>query len=145
MAPTLATRRELPPGLARQLVRFGIVGCSNTVLSWCAYAGLVWLGLHYLLASAIAWTLGALNSYLLNRRWTFRSHDRWVPELVRFAAVQGAGLALDIVLLDALTREAGVHHLLAQALVYPATTVATFLLSRQWAFAGLDRTARWSA
>jgi putative flippase GtrA len=128
-----------------QLVRFGIVGCSNTLLSWCAYALLVSAGIPVLPASGIAWTLGALNSYVQNRRWTFRSQARRTPELARFAAVQCAGLALDLVLLQALTRDAGVHHLLAQALVYPVTMVATFLLSRQWAFAPVGPVRRWPA
>lgn len=52
------------------LVEFGLVGCANTALSWCAFALLASLGVHYLLASAMAWILGALNSYVLNRRWT---------------------------------------------------------------------------
>jgi putative flippase GtrA len=126
-----------------QLVRFGIVGCSNTLLGWCAYALLVWVGVQVLLASGIAWTLGALNSYVHNRRWTFRSRGRQAPELVRFGAVQCAGLALDVVLLHTLTRDAGVGELVAQALVYPATTVATFILSRQWAFAPVGPVRRW--
>lgn len=126
-----------------QLVRFGVVGCSNTALSWCAYALLVSAGVGVLLASAIAWTLGAVNSFVLNRRWTFRSRGRWAPEFVRFGAVQTAGLAVDVALLAALTRDAGVNELLAQALVYPATTLATFALSRQWAFATLSRAGRW--
>lgn len=145
MPSTFAGPGELDPGAFRQLIRFGIVGCSNTALSWCAYALLTWLGMHYLLASAVAWTLGSLNSYLLNRSWTFRSHGRWAPEMVRFATVQCAGLVVDIVLLDALTRDAGIHHLIAQALVYPATTLATFLLSRHWAFATPGRVPRWQA
>ena len=126
-----------------QLVRFGVVGCSNTALSWCAYALLVRSGVGVLFASALAWTLGALNSFLLNRRWTFRSSARWAPELVRFGAVQCAGLALDVLLLAALTRDAGVDKLLAQALVYPATTLATFALSRQWAFSTLGGAGKW--
>lgn len=128
-----------------QLVRFGVVGCSNTALSWCAYALLVRSGVAILFASALAWTFGAVNSYVLNRRWTFRSHGRYAPELVRFGAVQCAGLALDVVLLDALTRDARVHELVAQALVYPATTLATFALSRQWAFSTLGRAGKWPA
>jgi putative flippase GtrA len=128
-----------------QLIRFGVVGCANTFLSWCAYALLAWVGVHYLLASATAWMLGALNSYLFNRRWTFRSRGRRAPELARFAVVQCAGLALDVVLLYALTRDAGVAHLLAQALVYPATVITTFLLSRHWAFGNLGRVREWPA
>jgi putative flippase GtrA len=102
-------------------------------------------GADVLLASGIAWTLGALNSYVQNRRWTFRSRGRYAPELARFGAVQCAGLALDVALLHALTRDAGVNHLVAQALVYPATAVVMFLLSRQWAFAPLGPVRRWPA
>jgi putative flippase GtrA len=127
-----------------QLVRFGMVGCSNTLLSWCAYVLLVWAGVRVLWASGIAWTLGALNSCVQNRRWTFRSRGRHAPELVRFGAVQCAGLALDVLLLHTLTRDAGVGELVAQALVYPATVVA-FLLSRQWAFAPVGPVGRWRA
>ena len=128
-----------------QLVRFGVVGCSSTALSWCAYALLVRSGVHVLFGSAVAWTLGAVNSYVLNRRWTFRSRGRYAPELVRFGVVQCAGLALDVLLLAALTRDAGADKLLAQALVYPATTAATFALSRQWAFSTLGRAGKWPA
>ena len=129
--------------LLGQLVRFGLVGCSNTVLSWCVYALLVRSGVPVLLASALAWTLGAVNSFVLNRRWTFRSRGRWTPELARFGAVQCAGLVMNLAMLDALTRDAGVHPLVAQALVYPVTTLTTFALSRQWAFSAYGRAGRW--
>src|SRR4051794_12316655 len=126
-----------------QLAGFGIVGCNTTALSWCVFALLVHAGVAVLFPPPPAWTLGAVNSYALNRRWTFRSRGRYAPELVRFVAVQSAGLALDVVLVAALTRDAGVHELVAQPLVYPATTVATFALSRQWAFASVGRAGKW--
>lgn len=125
-----------------QLVRFGIVGCANTVISWCAYALLVGAGVHLLVASAVAWTLGAGNSYIQNRRWTFRSQGRYAPEFARFGAVQGVGLALNVALLHELTSGAGVDKLVAQGLVYPAVTAVTFLLSRGWAFAPMGAVGR---
>ncbi|MEA2169718.1 MAG: hypothetical protein QOF76_3018 [Solirubrobacteraceae bacterium] len=133
------------PVVLGQLVRFGIVGCTNTLLAWCAYALLARAGVEVLLASGVAWTLGALNSYVQNRRWTFRSRGRHAPELARFGAVQCAGLVLDVALLHALTRDAGVNHLVAQGLVYPATALVMFLLSRQWAFAPVPPMRRWQA
>ena len=128
-----------------QWLRFVAVGVSNTLLSTLVFAALFHLGVHYLLASSVAFALGALNSYVLNRRWTFRSRGRWTPELLRFAAVQCAGLVMNLLLLEALTRDAGVHPLVAQALVYPVTTLATFALSRQWAFSTYGRAGRWPA
>jgi putative flippase GtrA len=138
MAAHVAERRiriAPPAPVLRQWLRFAAVGSSNTLLSWCAYAVLVRVGLAYAAASAIAFVLGALNSYALNRRWTFRSHDRRAPELLRFGVVQAVGLALDVALLWLLTHDARVHHLIAQALVFPAASAVTFVLSRRWAFA----------
>ena len=121
--------------VAAQWLRFAAVGGSNTLLSWCLYAGFVQVGVHYVLASGLGFALGALNSYALNRRWTFRSRDRRLPEALRFGAVQCVGLAVDVCLLYALVHGAGLHHLIAQALVFPAASALTFLLCRHWAFA----------
>jgi hypothetical protein len=43
-----------------QLVRFGTVGCSNTLLSWCAYVLLVWAG-----------AATTVVTFLLSRQWAF--------------------------------------------------------------------------
>ena len=142
MEPAVAARTVgsgPPVQVLRQASRFVVVGGSNTLLSWCAYALLTYLGLAHVAASALAFILGALNSYALNRRWTFRSHGRRAPELRRFAVVQAVGLALDITVLSVLTHDAGVHHLVAQALAFPAASAVTFVLSRRWAFAGQAR------
>jgi putative flippase GtrA len=121
--------------LLLQWLRFVVVGASNTLLSWCVYAVLEHVGVHYLLASGLAFVLGALNSYVLNRRWTFRSRGRRAPEVVRFGVIQCVGLGIDVALLYVLTQDAGIHHLIAQALVFPVASAVTFGLSRQWAFA----------
>jgi putative flippase GtrA len=133
----LPARPALPavPPVLRQWVRFTVVGVGNTLLSWCVYAVLVRAGLPYLLASGLAFALGAVNSYVLNRRWTFGSADRHAPQVLRFAVVQGIGLGLNLCLLYALVQGARVHHLVAQLLVFPLASAVTFLLSRHWAFA----------
>jgi len=117
-----------------QWLRFVAVGVSNTLLSTLVFAALFHLGVHYLLASSVAFALGALNSYVLNRRWTFRSHDRRAPELARFACVQIVGLGVDLALLSGLVEVAGIPHVVAQVLAFAAASVVMFALSRQWAF-----------
>ena len=117
-----------------QWLRFVAVGVSNTLLSTLVFAALFHLGVHYLLASSVAFALGALNSYVLNRRWTFRSRDRCAPELARFACVQIVGLGVDLALLSGLVELAGIPHVVAQVLAFPAASVVMFALSRQWAF-----------
>jgi len=131
-----AAPRWVVRSVVLQWLRFAAVGGSNTLLSWCLYAVLVRVGMHYLLASSLAFAFGALNSYVLNRRWTFRSRDRRLPEALRFGVVQCVGLGVDVCLLYALVQGVGIQHLIAQALVFPVASALTFLLSRNWAFAG---------
>src|SRR3954454_20661867 len=98
---------RLPGPLARlsapmlvQFVKFGIVGVSNTLLAFTIYTVLLKVfGVWYLAASAIGFVIGAVNGFLLNRRWTFAGHvgDSLTP--VRWGIVQGCGLALNLGLL----------------------------------------------
>ena len=120
--------------LVRQWLTFVAVGVSNTLLSAAAYAMLIGVGVHYLAASALAFALGAVNSYALNRRLTFRSRAPRVPEFCRFACVQLVGLGANLGLLAALVDGAGVPRLAAQMLAYPVASLVTFALSRQVAF-----------
>jgi putative flippase GtrA len=126
-------------GIAAQWLRFAAIGVSNTALSTVVFGVLVRVGLHYLPASAVAFSLGALNSYVLNRRFTFRSSAARAPELGRFAFVQLIGLTMDLVLLAAAVDGIGLPRLAAQVLVFPAASAITFVLCRQWAFRGPQR------
>jgi putative flippase GtrA len=124
-----------------QWLRFAAVGVSNTLLSTAVFAALFHLGVPYLLGSSLAFALGALNSYTLNRRWTFRSRAPRGPELARFFCVQAVGLGVNLALLAGLVEVAGIPHVVAQVLAFPAASIVTFALSRQWAF----KHSRWTA
>jgi putative flippase GtrA len=118
-----------------QFVKFGIVGVSNTLLTFIVYTILLkGFGVYYLLASAIGFICGATNGFLLNRRWTFRDHvgDSFTP--VRWAIVQSCGLAINEVLLYLLVHDAHVEKLLAQALATVVVTLTTFFANRAWTF-----------
>jgi putative flippase GtrA len=118
-----------------QFVKFGIVGVSNTALTFIVYTLLLKVfGVWYLAASAIGFAVGATNGFLLNRRWTFREHvgDSLTP--VRWAIVQGGGLAINEGLLYVFVHDASIDKLLAQAFATVAVTVSTFFANRAWTF-----------
>ena len=119
-----------------QWLRFAVVGAFNTVLYAAAYLSLGRVGVHYVAASILAFALATLNSYVLNRRWTFRSRGAPAPELARFLCAQLLGLVSSLTLLAALVEVGRVHHVAAQAVAFPVASLLTFALSRQWAFAG---------
>jgi putative flippase GtrA len=120
-------------GLVTQFVKFIFVGASNTAISFVAYAGLIWFGLVYWLAGAIAFVLGAVNGYVLNRRWTFASSDTTEARL-RYLVVQLAGLGATTLLLWLFVSSGALTRLEAYAAALPAVTLATFLANRGWVF-----------
>jgi putative flippase GtrA len=118
-----------------QFVKFGLVGVSNTVLTFAIYTLLLKVfGVWYLAASAIGFAVGATNGFLLNRRWTFREHvgDSLTP--VRWAIVQGCGLGVNELLLYVFVHDASLDKLLAQAFATVFVTVTTFFVNRAWTF-----------
>jgi putative flippase GtrA len=128
------TRRSGLPLLV-QFVKFGIVGVSNTLLAFAIYTLLLKVfGVWYLAASAIGFIAGAVNGFLLNRRWTFSGHvgDALTP--VRWAIVQSCGLGLNLALLYVFVHDAHLDELLAQACATGVVTVLTFLVNRAWTF-----------
>jgi len=145
--PSHRTQRERPcksvagperrsgASVAVQFVKFGIVGVSNTLITFAVYTLLLkGFGVWYLAASAIGFVVGAVNGFLWNRRWTFRGHvgDALTP--VRWGIVQGCGLGLNLGLLYLLVHGASVDKLLAQAFATVVVTVLTFIANRAWTF-----------
>ncbi len=130
-----ALARRLGAPLLVQFVKFGIVGVSNTLLTFAVYTLLLKVfGVWYLAASAIGFGAGAVNGFLLNRRWTFRGHvgDALTP--VRWTIVQGCGLGINEGLLYVFVHDARVDKLLAQAFATAVVTITTFLVNRAWTF-----------
>lgn len=118
-----------------QFLKFGIVGISNTLLAFAVYTLLLKVfGVWYVAASGIGFAAGAVNGFLLNRRWTFREHvgDALTP--VRWAIVQTCGLALNLGLVYLFVHELGLDELVGQIPTTAIVTVLTFAANRSWTF-----------
>ncbi len=117
-----------------QFVKFGIVGVSNTLLFFAVYTLLLKAGVWYLAASGIGFIVGAVNGFLLNRRWTFAGHvgDALTP--VRWTVVQGCGLLLNLALVAGCVEVLGLDKLIGQAIAIVAVVVVTFVANRAWTF-----------
>lgn len=121
--------------LVTQFAKFGIVGVSNTLLSFAIYTILVkGFGVWYIAASAIGFAIGAVNGFLWNRSWTFKGHvgDALTP--VRWFVVQGCGLLVNLGLVFLFVDGAGLDKLLGQAVTIAIVTVLTFFANRTWTF-----------
>jgi putative flippase GtrA len=124
-------RRDHP---AQQLARFLVVGVANTVLSFIAYRLLLAVGAWYVLAAPVAFAVGAVNGYLLNRRWTFSARDTGRARVL-YVTVQIVGAASTSLLVLFFVRVAGTGRVWAYLAAIPPVTVCMFVANRAWTFA----------
>lgn len=54
-----------------QIIKFTLVGVSNTIVSEVIYAILIYFKMHYLLASFIGFSLSVINAYYWNNKYVF--------------------------------------------------------------------------
>ena len=119
-----------------RLLRFALVGVTNTLVTLGSFTLLVLAGLPAPPASAAAFALGAANGYRLNRAWTFRTPQHGAGTVARYAAVQALGAALSAIGVRVVTSDLSLRRLAAELVVLPVVTVVTYLLSRNLVFGG---------
>ena len=81
-----------------QFLRFSLVGILNTLIDVVLFNLFVWIfspnnSYMVIILNAVAYSIGALNSFFLNKWWTFKQHDRATPnQVVSFILVTGLGI-----------------------------------------------------
>lgn len=55
-----------------QFFAFGIVGISNTLISYVVFAFLVHINIHYLISNMIAFFASVLNAFYWNNKYVFK-------------------------------------------------------------------------
>jgi putative flippase GtrA len=132
----LATTSRLEDPIVRQFVKYGVVGASNTALTFVTYTVLEKLGINYLIALPLGYGVGSLNSYILNRHWTFRARDiAHTTTGRRFVVVQGVAIAANELLLYVFVHHLGIDKIAAQAILTVPVLAVTFFANRWWTFA----------
>lgn len=127
-----------------QFVQFGIVGLSNTVISYLVYSLLVFLGLFYIFASIIAFVVSVLNSFFWNNKYVFKKNngkDRSnVKSLIRtFISYGLSGLLLQNILLFVLIDIFEISKYIAPVFCLLITVPLNFILNKFWVFRPLAR------
>ena len=103
-----------------KLFKFGVVGASGVVVDF----GVTWLlkeqiRLNKYIANSMGFACAVLSNYLLNRVWTFESHDPNVAvQFGKFLVIALIGLLLNNGMIYLLTERRGMKF-------YPAKLLAT--------------------
>lgn len=87
---------DLKP-LIVKFLKFGIVGASGMVVHFAVlYFFRETVGLNDFVANTLGFVTAATTNYILNRIWTFRSHEKQVTvEYLKFILVSVIGLGIN--------------------------------------------------
>ena len=92
-------------------------------------------GLYYILSKAISYTVGAIVSYLLNRKWTFNTNKSIISiKLPKFLAVNAVSITLSLTSMYLIGDVLGWHIWIAYFGSILFSFSSNFLGNRFWVF-----------
>lgn len=130
-----------------QFIKFGIVGASNTVISYVIYVGglMVFKKLNilqdynYLLAQMIAFILSVLWSFYWNNKKVFvpeegKKRSTWKSLIKTYISYSFTGLFLNSILLVVWVNLLGISEFIAPLINLLISVPLNFIINKFWAF-----------
>lgn len=114
----------------KQLTTFAVIGALNTAVDVTIYTLLIWLTAPLLLAVIISTTAGMICSYVLNRRFTFKTSRQ---PIVQFIGITITGLwVLQPVIIWLLIQLFGITSTLGLSMAKLAATSISLMWNFVW-------------
>lgn len=133
-----------------QFIKFGIVGVSNTVISYVLYAGFLILfrRIHlgswdYLLAQVLQFILSVLWSFFWNNKFVFtlqegEKRNLWGALFKTYVSYSFTGLFLSSVLLILWVQVFHISEFIAPIINLVVSVPLNFLINKFWAFKKIE-------
>jgi putative flippase GtrA len=120
------------------LIRFAIVGCINTGVDFLTFTLLhSLLGLDKSICQIAGYSVGILNSFVMNKLWTFESKGSrfgTISQLLRFVCVNVISLGVSLAGLKLLCDHFGLNVYIAKIIVTIAAQVVNYAGYKLWVF-----------
>lgn len=108
----------------QSLIRFIIVGCVNTGVDFFVFSALhSFAGVDKLLCQIAGYSMGIINSFIMNKLWTFESTKPSINttnQIIRFIAINLASLGISLLGLNYFTKYYGLS-------IYTAKVIVTLM------------------
>ena len=118
-------------------VRFLIVGAWNTlfgVVTFILADATIGRLAGYAASVTLMFALAIPQAHAVQRRFVWRSHERYLPELVRFSGVFLVAYLVNLILLGLAVEVLEMSTVPAQVVISAAIAVSTYLIHRTWTF-----------
>jgi len=120
----------------KQFIKFGIVGVSGTIIDWAFYFIFNrWFNIYYLISKTLSFILAALNNYIWNRVWTFKSKEKNVlGEFIKFFIVSLVGLGLNVIIMFIIVSKFHLKDIYGLAIATASVMLWNFFANKYWTF-----------
>ncbi|MDQ7047511.1 MAG: GtrA family protein [Sulfurovum sp.] len=125
-------KKSIYPTTLVQFVTYNIVGIANTIVGFSIIFLLMFSGVSATISNAIGYAIGAVLSYHLNKKYTFKSTTDSKTQALKFFAVLLIAYLLNFITLQWLL--SFVNPYLAQLLSAIVYTLSSFVLAKLLVF-----------
>ena len=121
-----------------QFIKFCVVGGTGVVADFgITFLFKEKLKLNKYIANSLGFMAAASTNYLLNRWWTFRSHDPEVAQqYVQFVGISAIGLILNNIIIYLLNDKARLNFYLSKLIAIGLVTLWNFFMNYYFTFTG---------
>lgn len=120
--------------IQQQFIRYAAVGLAANALAYLIYLALTILGLGHKLAMTLVYGASVLQTFFLNKKWSFSFAGATNPALVRYLIAYAGGYVVNFLALWELVDRVGWPHQWVQAVTIVVVAVLLFAAQRYWVF-----------
>jgi len=114
-----------------QFIRYNLVGIVNTLFGFSIIFSLMFVGISATISNAIGYALGAVLSYYLNAKYTFKS-TKSRQQAIKFFTILAIAYLLNFATLTLLLNYLNPY--IAQLIAAIVYTLSSFLMAKTIAF-----------
>ena len=119
---------------AGQFLRYATVGLVSNGVIFLLYLTLTAAGMEHKIAMTLLYAVGVAQTFLFNKRWSFKQEGEYGPEFIRYCLAYSLGYILNLIVLMVVVDRLGYPHQIIQGVMIFLLAVLLFLLQKFWVF-----------
>lgn len=124
--------------ISSQFTRYAIVGLVSNFVLYMLYLALTSLSMGHKSAMTLLYAVGVAQTFLFNKRWSFRHRANVAGAFTRYATAYAAGYVLNLFALWLFVDRLGIPHQIVQGIMIVTLAFFLFLAQKFWVFATVN-------
>ena len=118
----------------KQFIRYVVVGLASNAVIYVVYLVLTRLGMGPKFAMSLLYCMGVFQTFVFNKRWSFRFQGVATIALVRYATVYAVGYVIQFAALMLLVDQMALPHQWVMGALILLMAMFIFIAQKFWVF-----------